>query len=77
MRVIKFAAVIGILDVKIPNNNHSKVPNVNNPYMYKEMPEVSFVFIVCKAWGKNEAVVHKAATKPRIVLSCILQFQFL
>jgi hypothetical protein len=43
IRVTKFAAVTGMLEVKNPNNNQSKVPNVNKAYMDNEMPEVSFV----------------------------------
>jgi hypothetical protein len=44
--VTPFAIMIGILLLNMPNKNHNNVPKANKRYMYKEIPEVSFVFIV-------------------------------
>lgn len=47
------------------------VPVVKMTYMYKEMPEVSLVFIVLTACGKKEIVVQKAAVYPAIEIQFI------
>jgi hypothetical protein len=56
----------------MPKSIHRKVPVVNNIYMYRDMPEVSFVRMVLIACGKKEAVVQKAPAKPMIVIQSIL-----
>jgi hypothetical protein len=44
------------------------VPNVNKEYIDNEIPLVSFVLMVCKACGRKERVVQKAAIKPMMVV---------
>ena len=46
INVIPLAKITGILLLKMPYNNHRKVPRVKTPYIASEMPEVSFVLIV-------------------------------
>ena len=69
--VTAFASVTGRLWLAMPNNNHSRVPKVNRPYIYSEMPAVFFVLMVLMACGINETVVQKAAHSPMIVIQCI------
>ena len=52
----------------MPNTNHNIVPNVNNEYIDREMPLVSFVLMVCSACGRKERVVQNAAIKPIMVV---------
>ena len=74
IKVTKLAAVTGILLLNAPKTNHKNVPNVNNPYMESEMPDVSFVRMVLIACGKKESVVQNAATSPIIVIVFIFLF---
>ena len=74
IRVTKLAAVTGILKLSIPNTSHNSVPSVNNPYMEREIPEVSFVRIVLSACGRKERVVQKAAISPMMVMMVISIF---
>ena len=66
------AIITGILSLKMPKIIHNSVPAVNNKYMYRDMPEVSFVRMVLIACGKKEVVVQKAAAKPMIVIQSML-----
>jgi hypothetical protein len=66
--VTALATITGMLLLKIPNSNHKAVPNVKMEYMSNEIPEVSFVRMVCIACGKKEKVVQAAATNPNIVI---------
>lgn len=66
----------GMLEVKRPNKNQSRVPNANNAYMLSDIPEVFFVLIVFIACGKKEIVVHKAAASPRMVTLFILKSSY-
>jgi hypothetical protein len=69
--VTAFASVTGRLWLAIPNNSQSRVPKVNRPYIYSEMPAVFFVLMVLMACGIKETVVQKAAHSPMIVIQCI------
>jgi len=53
--------------VKMPYNNHIRVPNVNSEYIARDILAVSFVCMVLIAWGRNEMVVQNAATNPIMV----------
>jgi len=46
IKVMPFANTTGTLLLKIPYNNHKKVPSVKTPYIASEMPDVSLVFMV-------------------------------
>ena len=48
--------------VKNPYNNQRKTPVVRMLYIPNEISLVFFVLIVFITWGKNEEVVHTAAT---------------
>lgn len=71
-KVIAFATITGIFVVNNPYKSHNNVPVVNKEYIDKEIPEVSFVLIVCKACGKKDIVVQKAATNPSVVINDVL-----
>jgi hypothetical protein len=70
--VIALATNTGVLPLKIPNSNQSRVPVVNSKYIDKEMPVVSFVRMVFTACGKKEEVVQNAAANPMIVIQSIV-----
>jgi hypothetical protein len=70
--VMALATVTGVLPLNIPNNSQSTVPVVNNRYIDKEMPVVSFVRMVFTAWGKKDEVVQNAAAKPMMVIQSIV-----
>ena len=72
MNVTEFATVTGMLPLSKPYNNQNNVPLVNNAYMYSEMPEVSFVFMVLIACGRKETVVQNAAISPRMVMPVVV-----
>ena len=55
------ATATGQLGDIIPYNNQKKVPAVKIAYIDKEIPDVSFVWIVLTACGKNDIVVPNAA----------------
>ncbi len=59
------ARIIGLELMRTPYTNQSRIPVTKKEYINREMPEVSLVFTVLMTWGMNEAVVIKAATKPR------------
>lgn len=69
--VTALATTSGKLLLNRPKRNHSKVPVAKREYINNEMPVVSFVRIVLIACGRNEAVVNKAAAKPKIVIEFI------
>jgi hypothetical protein len=66
--VTALATKMGILLLKSPNNNQPKVPNAKREYINNEMPAVFFVRMVFMACGRKDAVVKKAAAKPKIVM---------
>jgi hypothetical protein len=66
------AMVTGMAPLNMPYSSHISVPNANSEYMASDMPEVSFVLMVCIACGKNEMVVQKAATSPITVTNSLL-----
>ncbi len=70
--VIPFAMLTGRLLLNRPNINQNKVPKANSEYMAKEMPAVFFVLMVCRACGKNDAVVQNAAIRPITVINSLL-----
>ena len=72
MVVTALATVTGRLLVSMPNASQSVVPHVKMEYMYSEISDVFFVFMVFSACGKKEMVVHAAAAKPRIVAVSIM-----
>ena len=69
--VTALAIITGILLLKSPKRNQSKVPNAKREYINNEMPLVSFVRMVLIAWGKKDAVVNMAAAKPKMVMESI------
>jgi len=69
--VTALAIITGILLLKSPNRNQSRVPNAKREYINREMPLVSFVRMVLIACGKKDAVVNMAAAKPKIVIESI------
>jgi len=71
-RVMPLAMVTGRLLLSKPNMNQNKVPNANNEYIAREMPAVFFVFMVCSACGKKDAVVQNAAIRPMKVINSLL-----
>lgn len=71
-KVIAFATITGMFAVNNPYKSHNKVPVVNKEYIDKEIPEVSFVLIVCKACGKKDMVVQNAAANPNAVINDVL-----
>ncbi|HYM95301.1 MAG TPA: hypothetical protein VET23_14275 [Chitinophagaceae bacterium] len=62
-----FAAMMGMLELNKPNKSHNEVPKAKSEYMYNDMPEVFFVFIVFIACGRKEVVVQTAAANPKMV----------
>ena len=72
--VMALATRMGILLLYNPNRNHSKVPVAKSEYINNDIPLVSFVWIVFIACGRNEAVVNKAAAKPKIVIAFMILF---
>ncbi len=56
------AMATGQLDDMMPYNSQKKVPAVKIAYMDREIPDVSFVWMVLRACGKNDTVVPNAAT---------------
>jgi hypothetical protein len=65
------AMLTGKLLVSKPYISHNKVPVVKTVYIDRDMPDVSFVFMVLMAWGTNEMVVPKAASSPSKVTKFI------
>ena len=66
------AIIMGKLILNNPYKNQSNVPNVKRAYIESDMLEVSFVWIVFTACGKNENVVQPAAINPSNVMKFIL-----
>ncbi len=66
--VTALAIVTGKLPLNKPYISHKSVPVVKSAYIDKEIPDVSFVWMVFTACGKNETVVQKAANSPIIVM---------
>jgi hypothetical protein len=71
-KVIPLAKIMGKSPIKIPYNNQRNIPNVNIEYIPHDRSFVCFVLIVFKACGKNEMVVHVAATRPSTVMKFML-----
>ena len=66
------AILTGRFALNSPKTNHNKVPKANSEYMDKDIPEVSFVLMVWRAWGKNDNVVQQAAARPITVIRFVL-----
>ncbi len=62
---------MGMSSISIPYTNHKDTPAVNIKYIAKERSAVCFVFIVLITCGRNEIVVHVAATNPIAVIQFI------
>jgi len=71
-KVTPLAMLTGRSLLSKPNISQTSVPKANSEYMAKEMPEVFFVLMVCKACGKNDAVVQNAAISPTTVINSLL-----
>ena len=71
-KVIEFASIIGKSIVSKPYTTHNKIPVVKITYINREISLVFFVFTVLITCGKKAMVVHAAASKPMIVIQCII-----
>lgn len=72
IKVITFAAMIGISHTMMPYISHKNMPVVNIMYIGKERLLVSRVFMIFTAWGRNATVVHAAAINPTMVYEFII-----
>jgi hypothetical protein len=69
------AIATGQLSAMMPYIIHKSVPAVKKLYISKEIPDVSFVWMVLTAWGIKDTVVPKAARYP-IIETMFISFIF-
>ena len=67
-KVTALAIITGILWLKSPKRNQSKVPPAKREYIDSDIPLVSLVRMVLIACGRKDEVVDIAAAKPKIVI---------
>jgi hypothetical protein len=61
IRVTKFAIITTASLISKPYINHNNTPIKKIKYIYKEMPEVSFVLMIFNTCGRKLIEVQKAA----------------
>jgi len=71
IKVIEFANITGKSMISRPYITHNKIPVVRTTYINREISLVFFVFTILITCGRNETVVHVAASRPMTVIQCI------